>query len=77
MRKEDEYYRKKDFDSLVNDSQWDTTNDFNIAVELREVYHVHTSDLSVERDYYIKEYAKIQEEKKKLYIENNALRRLT
>lgn len=75
IEKEIESFRKKDIDQFISESNWDTTKDYNLALEIAEISREQKNYLINENDYLEEKRAALELENKKLFIENAELKR--
>ena len=73
--KEWKYLLSLNVDDLVEKQEWDTTEDYNRALEIRDVFWAQIQDISNDLDYSEKRCLELKEEIKRLRLENMSLRR--
>lgn len=75
LKKETEYLLSLDIDDLVEKQEWDTVEDYNKALEIRDVYWAQFQEISVDLEFSERNCQELKEEIKRLRLENMALRR--
>ena len=75
LTNEEDNYRKIDIYSFIAESKWESNMDYNLALEIAEICRTQMSDLENEIAYLTQECERLTQEKKKLFLENAALRR--
>lgn len=75
MEKETEYLLSLNIDDLVENQEWDTTEDYNKALEIRDVFWAQIQEVSVDLEFSERNCQELKEEIKRLRLENMSLRR--
>ena len=75
LEKETKYLLSLNVDDLVEKQEWDTVEDYNKALEIRDVFWAQIQEVSVDLEFSEKRCLELKEEVKRLRLENMALRR--